>query len=95
MARSAEVLGLRIRVAIHTGEIDFVAGDVRGIAVHTAARLMYLAGPDEVIVSSTTRDLIEGSGLVVEKAGTHELKGPPGSRQVFRLVRQRGAASLG
>ena len=93
MTRSAEDLGLRIRVAIHTGEIDFVAGDVRGIAVHTAARLMSLAGPGEVIISSTTRDLIEGSGLVLEDAGTYELKGLPGSRQVFRLVRQPGAGS--
>jgi class 3 adenylate cyclase len=87
MTRSAQHVGLRIRVAIHTGEIEFVAGDVRGIAVHTAARLLSLAGPDEVVVSSTTRDLIEGSGLALEDAGTHELKGIPGSRQVYRLVR--------
>ena len=93
MTRSAEDLGLRIRVAIHTGEIDFVAGDVRGIAVHTAARMMSLAGASEVVVSSTTRDLIEGSGLVLEDAGVHELKGLPGPRPAFRVVRQRGAAS--
>ena len=93
MTRSAEDLGLRIRVAIHTGEVEFVGGDVRGLAVHTAARLLSLAGPDEVLVSSTTRDLIEGSGLVLEDAGTHELKGLSGMRQAFRVVRQRGAAS--
>ena len=93
MTRSAEDLGLRIRVAIHTGEIDFVAGDVRGIAVHTAARMMSLAGANEVVVSSTTRDLIEGSGLVLEDAGVHELKGLPGPRQAFRVVPQRGGAS--
>jgi class 3 adenylate cyclase len=86
MTRSAEDLGLRIRVAIHTGEVEIVGGDVRGIAVHTAARLMSVAGPDEVIVSSTTRDLVEGSGLVLEDAGAHELKGLAGSRQAFRVV---------
>ena len=93
MTRSAEDLGLRIRVAIHTGEVEFVGGDVRGLAVHTAARLMSLAGPGEVLVSSTTRDLIEGSGLVVEDAGTHELKGLTGLRQAFRVVAQPGRAS--
>jgi class 3 adenylate cyclase len=87
MTRSAEELGLRIRVAIHTGEVELVAGDVRGIAVHTTARLMSLAGPDEVLVSSTTKDLVEGSGLVLEDAGTHELKGLSGPQQAFRVVR--------
>jgi class 3 adenylate cyclase len=91
MTRSAEELGLRIRVAIHTGEVELVGGDVRGLAVHTAARLMSLAGPDEVLVSSTTRDLLEGSGLVLEDAGAHELKGLPGLRQAYRVVRQQGS----
>jgi class 3 adenylate cyclase len=86
MTRSAQALGLRIRAAIHTGEVEFAAGDIRGVAVHVAARMMSLAGPDEVIVSSTTYDLIEGSGLVLEDAGTHELKGFPGQRRVFRVV---------
>ena len=95
MTRSAEDLGLRIRVAIHTGEVEFVSGDVRGVAVHAAARLLSLAGPGEVLVSSTTRDLVEGSGLVFEDAGAHELKGLPGLRHAFRVVRQRGAASSG
>jgi class 3 adenylate cyclase len=87
MTRSAEDLGLRIRVAIHTGEVEIVGGDVRGIAVHAAARLMSVAGPDEVIVSSTTRDLVEGSGLTLEDAGTHELKGLSGVRHAYRVVR--------
>jgi class 3 adenylate cyclase len=75
MTRSAQGLGLHIRAAIHTGEVEFVGGDIRGVAVHAAARMLSLAGPDEVLVSATTRDLIEGSGLVLEEAGTHELKG--------------------
>jgi class 3 adenylate cyclase len=87
MTRSAEELGLRIRVAIHTGEVELVGGDVRGVAVHMAARLLSLAGSGEVFVSSTTRDLIEGSGLVLEDAGTHELKGLSGVRHAYRVVR--------
>lgn len=86
MARSARAIGLPIRVGIHTGEVEFVGSDVRGLAVHAAARVMSLAGPDEVVVSSTTSDLLEGSGLVLEDAGTHELKGLSGRRQVYRLV---------
>ena len=95
MTRSAQALGLQIRAAIHTGEVEFVGGDVRGVAVHAAARLLSLAGPDQVLVSSTTRDLIEGSGLVLEDAGTHELKGLAGGRQAFRVVSQPGGAPAG
>ncbi len=86
MTRSAHDLGLAIRVGIHTGEVEFVGDDVRGVAVHAAARVMSLAGPDEVFVTSTTSDLLAGSGVVLEEAGTHELKGLSGRRQVFRLV---------
>ncbi len=86
MTGSARDLGLGIRVGIHTGEVEFVGGDVHGVAVHAAARVMSLAGPGEVLVSSTTSDLIEGSGLKLEDAGTHELKGLPGLRRIYRLV---------
>lgn len=86
MTRSAEAVNLPIRVGIHTGEVEFIAGDVRGIAVHAAARVMSLAGPNEVMVSSTTSDLLEGSDLILEDAGAHELKGLSGARQVYRLV---------
>jgi class 3 adenylate cyclase len=86
MALSAREMGLPIRVGVHTGEVELVGGDVRGLAVHAAARVMALGGPDEVIVSATTFDLLEGSGLSLEKAGTHEMKGLPGARNVFRLV---------
>ena len=86
ISRSAGDIDLPIRVGMHTGEIEFTGGDVRGVAVHAAARVMSLAGPDEVLVSSTTADLLEGSGLVLEDAGTYELKGLAGRRQVFRLV---------
>jgi class 3 adenylate cyclase len=86
MTRSVRTIGLEIRAGLHTGEIELVGDDVRGIAVHTAARILALAGPGEVLVSSTTGGLIEGSGIELEAAGAHELKGLPGLRQVFRLV---------
>jgi class 3 adenylate cyclase len=71
---------------VHTGEVEFVGGNVRGVAVHTAARVMSLAGPDEVYVSATTSDLLEGSGVELEDAGAHELKGLSGPRRVFRVA---------
>ena len=85
MAKSAREVGLPIRVGVHTGEVEFVGGDARGVSVHTAARVMSLAGPDEVLVSSTTRDLVEGSGVPFEDAGSHVLKGLTGARSLFRL----------
>jgi class 3 adenylate cyclase len=86
MTRSAHDLGLAIRVGIHSGEVEFVGDDVRGVAVHAAARVMSLAGPGEVFVTSTTSDLLDGSGVELEEAGTYELKGLSGRRLVFRLV---------
>ena len=89
MTSAARRIDLPIRVGIHTGEVEFVGGDARGLAVHAAARVMSLAGPDEVLISATTRDLLEGSGLTLEDAGAHQLKGLPGERRVYRLVTPR------
>ena len=86
MTRSAQTAGLAIRVGIHTGEVEMVGSDARGLAVHAAARVMSFAGPGEVLVSATTKDLLEGSGLVLEDIGSHELKGLPGDRRLFRLA---------
>jgi class 3 adenylate cyclase len=86
MVGSTGATGIEIRVGIHTGEVELVGDDVRGIAVHAAARVLELANPGEVLVSSTTAGLLEGSNTVLEDAGVHELKGFPGGRQVFRLV---------
>jgi Adenylate cyclase, family 3 (some proteins contain HAMP domain) len=86
MSRAASRLGVPIRVGVHTGEIELVGSDVRGVAVHAAARVLSLAGRDEVLVSSTTSDLLEGSGAVLRDAGEHELKGLAGRRRLFRLV---------
>lgn len=79
-------LDIRLRVGIHTGEVEQSAGDVRGIAVHAAARIAALAEPDAVVVSATVRDLTDGSDLVFEDYGLHELKGLPGQRQLYRHV---------
>jgi class 3 adenylate cyclase len=78
-------LGLEVRVGVHTGEVERPAGDKpRGIAVHVGARIMSLGGAGEVLVSSTTHDLVAGSGLELEDRGEHELKGVEGPRRVFR-----------
>jgi class 3 adenylate cyclase len=82
----AKVLGLEIRAGVHTGEIQLTADDVRGIAVHTAARIMGAAAPGEILVSATVMDLVEGSGLQFEDAGVHELKGLHGQRQLYRFT---------
>lgn len=86
MVASARAMSLPIRVGIHTGEVEFIGEDPRGLAVHAAARVMSLGGADDVLVSSTTGDLLEGSGIRLEDAGEHELKGLPGRRRVFRVV---------
>ena len=80
-------LGIQIRAGLHTGEVELAAGNLHGIAVHAAARVSALAGPSEVLVSAVTRDLLDGSGLVFEERGIHELKGLSGPRPVFALVR--------
>jgi len=87
MGPAVEDLGLRVRAGAHTGEVAIVAGSPRGLAVHAAARIAALAGPGEVLVSATTRDLLEGSDLEFEDRGLHELKGIAGPRRVFALVR--------
>lgn len=85
MVRTARALGVQIRVGIHTGEVEFIDDNARGVAVHAAARVLAVAGADEVVVSDTTRDLVEGSGLVFGDAGRHALKGLSGERQLYRL----------
>jgi class 3 adenylate cyclase len=85
MVRSTGEIDVPIRVGVHTGEIELVGDDVRGIAVHVASRILGLAQPGEVLVSATTAELLEGSGLELEDAGAHALRGIAGERQVYRL----------
>jgi pimeloyl-ACP methyl ester carboxylesterase len=78
-------LGLSIRAGLHTGECEVVDGTLAGIAVHTGARVAALAGADEVLVSSTVRDLVAGSGIGFADRGLHELKGIPGDWRLFAV----------
>ena len=75
VCEAVKPLGLEVRAGCHTGEIEVMGADVGGIAVHIGARVASLAGPSEVLVSSTVKDLVAGSGLVFEERGEHELKG--------------------
>jgi class 3 adenylate cyclase len=80
-------LGLEVRAGLHTGECELVDGKIAGIAVHIGARVASKAAPGEVLVSSTVKDLVAGSGLTFEPRGEHELKGIPGQ---WRLYSTRG-----
>jgi len=80
-------LGIRVRAGIHTGEVAIVGGNARGVAMHAAARVAALAGPGDVLVSGTTHDSLDGSGLNFSSRGAHELKGLSGARQIFALER--------
>jgi class 3 adenylate cyclase len=85
-------LGLEIRAGCHTGEIELMGAggaDVGGIAVHIGARVGALAGPSEVLVSSTVKDLVAGSGLTFEDRGEHALKGVPGEWHLYALQSAR------
>ena len=79
-------LDLEIRAGVHSGEVQVTPDDVRGIAVHTAARIMSVAGPGEILVSATVMDLVDGSELRFADAGSFELKGLHGARRLYRLV---------
>jgi class 3 adenylate cyclase len=83
----ARALGLAVRAGAHTGEMEHgPAGEVHGIAVHTGARVAALAGPGEILVSRTIRDLVAGAPIRLESRGTHELKGVPGTWEVFAVT---------
>jgi class 3 adenylate cyclase len=78
-------LGLEIRVGLHTGECELMNGKVGGIAVHIGARVAKQAEPGEVLVSSTVRDLVAGSGLRFRERGSAELKGVPGEWRLYAV----------
>jgi class 3 adenylate cyclase len=78
-------IGLQIRVGLHTGEVELRDGDVGGVAVHIAARVMAAAKPGEVVTSRTVRDLIFGSDIAVEDRGEHALKGIDGTWRLYAV----------
>jgi len=87
IAQAVADLGIHIRSGVHTGEVELDGDDVRGIAVHIGARVAALAGPSDVLVTQTVKDLVAGSGLTFEDAGEHELKGVPDRWHLYRVVR--------
>jgi class 3 adenylate cyclase len=86
-------MGLQLRAGIHAGEVELRDGDVGGIAVHIAARVMAAAGAGEILASRTVHDLVVGSGLALEDRGTHPLKGVKGNWQLFALAEAAPAAA--
>jgi class 3 adenylate cyclase len=93
MLDAAMRLGLTARAGVHTGEIELRPNEVRGIAVHAAARILALAQPGEVLVSATVRDLLAGSGLEFTDRGEHELRGIEGTCHLFALAASVPASS--
>jgi len=91
LSRGAAAQDLHIRAGVHVGEVELVGADVRGVAVHEAARIMAIAAPDEVLVSETTRALALASGFEFEDRGAHELKGLPGQWRLYAHVPAPGA----
>ena len=92
ISKALHPLGIEVRAGIHTGECEPRGDDVGGLAVHIGARILALAGPSEVLVSSTVRDLVTGSGLRFDDRGFHELRGVPGSWRLFALASAKSSA---
>ena len=86
IAEAVKELGLEVRAGLHTGECEVVEGKVGGIAVHIGARVAKAAQPGEVLVSSTVKDLVAGSGLQFDERGAAELKGVPGEWRLYSVA---------
>ena len=83
---AVQALGIEVRAGLHTGECEVRGDDIGGIGVHIGARVSALAGPSDVLVSSTLRDLVIGSGLEFDDRGAHQLKGVPGEWHLFAVA---------
>lgn len=88
ISNAVRSLGIDVRAGLHMGECELMGRKVGGIAVHIGARILGQAGPGEVLVSSTVKDLIAGSGLSFQDRGTHDLKGVPGEWRLFALEQE-------
>jgi class 3 adenylate cyclase len=86
MRDAVRALGIEVRIGVHTGEVEVLPNDVGGVAVHAAARVMALGGASEIVVSSVTRGLVEGSDLRFEERGRHAVKGLERPIEVFVLT---------
>jgi class 3 adenylate cyclase len=83
--RGVEKLGIAVRAGVHAGECELVDGRVSGITVHTGARIAAAGEPGELLVSSTIKDLVAGSGITFEDRGAHVLRGVPGEWRLFSM----------
>ena len=86
MCQASRLAGLEVRVGLHSGEVVFEAGDVTGMAVHIGARVSALANPGEVVASQTVRDMVIGSAFEFSSRGRHDLKGVPGTWEIYRVT---------
>jgi class 3 adenylate cyclase len=86
IAASVKALGIEVRAGLHTGEVELRGEDVTGMGVNITARVMDTAGPGEVVVSSTVKDLVAGSGLRFADRGSHDLRGVPGEWRLFAVA---------
>jgi class 3 adenylate cyclase len=86
---AVQALGVEVPAGLQTGECEVRGDDIGGMGLHIGARVSALAGPNDVLVSSTLRDLVIGSGIDFEDRGAHELKGVPGEWRLFAVVSTR------
>jgi class 3 adenylate cyclase len=87
ITQGVQALGIEVRAGLHTGECELVGDDVAGMAINIGARVSSLAGPGEVLVSSTVKDLVFGSGIEFVERGEHTLKGVPGDWRLYAVER--------
>jgi class 3 adenylate cyclase len=85
VAEAMDSLGIQVRAGLHTGELEVIDGDLGGMAVHIAARVLDRASPSEVLVSGTVKDLVVGSGIEFDDRGAHELRGVPGEWRLYAV----------
>jgi class 3 adenylate cyclase len=86
LRQAVRELEIEIRAGLHTGEIELIGNDVGGIAVHIAARILALAGPNEILASSTVKDLVAGSGIAFEDRGVQALRGVPDEWRIVAVA---------